>query len=232
MSVPNHHASPVRTAPQIQISHGKYINMPQNLIGALLEAFEKCLVRSQGLHLLEESMFIRHGDYWEIRYQGQVAILRATRGLDYLCYLLRHPRQDVHVRELLGTHAVTLSLKSGDLILDSRAKAEYKRKIDDLRKDIEDAERFNDFYRAAKVRSEMDAIAEQLAAAVGLGGRDRRSSADAERARSAVTKRVKDGINRIGKIIPSLGSHLAARIKTGYFCSYNPHPDRQIAWRF
>ena len=78
----------------------------------------------------------------------------------------------------------------------------------------------------------MDAIAEQLAAAVGLGGRDRRSSSDAERARSAVTKRIKEAINRIGKVMPALGRHLAARIKTGYFCSYNPHPDRPVAWKF
>jgi hypothetical protein len=25
---------------------------------------------------------------------------------------------------------------------------------------------------------------------------------------------------------------LAARIKTGYFCSYNPHLDRPVAWKF
>ena len=30
----------------------------------------------------------------------------------------------------------------------------------------------------------------------------------------------------------ALGYHLAARIKTGYFCSYNPHPDRPVTWRF
>jgi non-specific serine/threonine protein kinase len=101
-----------------------------------------------------------------------------------------------------------------------------------LRKDTEEAERFNDSYPATRARSEMDAIVEQLAAAVGLGGRDRRSSSDAERTRSAVTKRIKEGIHRIGKVIPPFGRHLAARIKTGYFCSYNPHPDRPVAWKF
>jgi hypothetical protein len=25
---------------------------------------------------------------------------------------------------------------------------------------------------------------------------------------------------------------LAARGKTGYFCSYNPHPDRPVTWKF
>jgi hypothetical protein len=83
-----------------------------------------------------------------------------------------------------------------------------------------------------KARSEMDVIAEQLAAAVGLAGRDRPSSSEAERARSAVTRRIKEAIKRIAEVVPPLGRHLAVRIKTGYFCSYNPHPDRPIAWKF
>jgi hypothetical protein len=184
---------------------------------------------------LEESVFIRRGDYWAIRYQGEVAILKATRGLDCLCYLLRHPTQDVHVSELLAT-PIDLPLpaffQDAGPILDSQAKAEYKRRIDELRNDLEEAERFNDFYRVARTRSEMNAVTEQLAAAVGLGGRNRRASSNAERARSAVTKRIKEAINRIADVIPPLGRHLAARIKTGYFCSYNPHPDRPVTWKF
>ena len=46
-----------------------------------------------------------------------------------------------------------------------------------------------------------------------------------------MTKRIKGSINRIGQAIPSLRIHLAVRIKTGYFCSYNPHPERPVAWR-
>jgi len=136
-----------------------------------------------------------------------------------------------NLREV-GCDAVTVGLRDAGPTLDSKAKAEYKRRIDELRKDMEEADRFNDFYRAAKTRSEMDAIAEQLAAAVGLGGRNRRASSGAERARCAVTKCIKKGIQKIGETMPSLGYHLAARIKTGYFCSYNPHPDRPVTWKF
>jgi hypothetical protein len=198
----------------------------------------------------EESLFVQKGDYWMIRYQGQVAILKSTRGLTYLAYLLRRPARDVHVSEFLptpidlpapallgrswevGGHAVTAGLQDAGPILDSQAKAEYRRRIYELRKDADEAERFNDSYRVARARDEMDAIAEQLAAAVGLGGRGRRSSLGAERTRSAVTKRIKDAINRIAEVIPPLGWHLAARIRTGYFCSYNPRPDRPVAWKF
>ena len=135
-----------------------------------------------------------------------------------------------------GDHA-TGALQSGFLsdpgpILDAQAKAEYKHRLDDLRGDLEEAERFNDPARAERVRSEMDALARQLALAVGLGGRNRRLGSEAERARSAVTKRIKNSINRIGEAIPSLRSHLATRVKTGYFCSYNPQPERPVAGNF
>ncbi len=225
------------------------IDSPRELVGALFERLEESLASRPVLRPPKESVFLRQGDYWTIRYQGQCAILKATRGLDCLGHLLCHPGRDVHVNELLarpvglpasallgglreGGCSVTAGLQDAGPILDSRAKAEYKRRINELQADLEEAERFNDSYRAARVRCEMDAIAEQLAVAVGLGGRDRRSSCNAERARSAVTKRIKEAINRIAEVIPPLGCHLAARIKTGYFCSYNPHPDRPVAWKF
>jgi hypothetical protein len=78
----------------------------------------------------------------------------------------------------------------------------------------------------------VQAIADYLASAIGLGGRDRKTSSDAERARSAVTKCIRKAIQRIDEANPSLGYHLAARIKTGYFCSYNPHPERPVNWKF
>lgn len=228
----------------------KHIEKRRELAGPLLESLDKSFASSPVVCPPEEAVFMRQGDYWTIGYQGQTAILKATRGLDCLCHLLSRPGRDVHVSELSGSavdlpvsalldgfwevggHPVIAGLQDAGPILDSQAKAEYKRRIDDLRNDLDEAEKFNDLYRAARARSEMGAIAEQLAAAVGLGGRDRRVSSDAERARSAVTKRIKEGIHRIADVIPPLGRHLAARIKTGYFCSYNPHPDRPVAWKF
>jgi hypothetical protein len=70
---------------------------------------------------------------------------------------------------------------------------------------------------------ERDCIADQLAAAIGLGGRNRKAGSQAERARSAVTKRIKDSIDKIAEAMPPLGRHLIGSIKTGYFCSYIPY---------
>jgi cytochrome c553 len=194
----------------------------------------------------DDFLFLHQNDYWIIRYHGRTALLKSTRGLHCLAVLLHDPGREFHVRDLLSrpmdastpAAAVVLhgrarrELHPGIPILDGQAKAEYQRRLNELRQELKEEERFNDPQRKAQAQNEVQAIADYLASAVGLGGRDRKTSSDAERARSAVTKRVKNAIQKIGDEIPSLGYHLAARIKTGYFCSYNPHPERPINWKF
>lgn len=227
----------------------EHLNDRRAVLGALLQKLEESFAIRPVLAKHEKSVFRREGDYLAIRYGAHATTLKTTRGLDFLGYLLRHPGREIHVSELVsegrGLPAPTIRvtrrpagsrvasrLSLAAPILDSKAKAEYKRRLHELREDIDEAERCNDPDRAASARGEMDAIGRQLAVAVGLGGRDRRASSDAERARSAITKRIKDAIKRIAKTIPSLGRHLSARVKTGYYCSYNPHPDRPVPWEF
>ena len=194
----------------------------------------------------EESLFLRQNDYWTIRYHGHAALFKSTRGIDYLAVLLRDPGREFHVTELVAcpidastpvavvvaNGGVRDGLYPGVAVLDAQAKAEYKCRVNELRQELDQVKRFNDLQRKTEVQNELRAIAEYLASAVGLGGRYRKTCSDTERARSAVTKCIKKAVREIGKAIPSLGYHLAARIKTGYFCSYNPHPDRPVAWKF
>jgi len=116
-------------------------------------------------------------------------------------------------------------------MLDDKAKMQYRRRLADLQAELAEADHFNDTARATCLREEIDCIADQIAAATGLGGRDRPAATNVERARSAITKRVRDAIHRIAEVHPPLGSHLLARVKTGYFCSYNPHPEHAVHWR-
>jgi len=194
----------------------------------------------------DDFLFLHQNDYWIIRYRGRTALLKSIRGLSYLAVLLHHPGRELHVRDLLGrpmnasTPAAAVVLHGrtrrephvGIPILDAQGKVECQRRLKELRQELNEAERFKDPQRRAAAQNEVQAIADYLASAVGLGGRDRKTSSDAERARSAVTKCIRNAIQRIDSAIPSLGYHLAARIKTGYFCSYNPHPDRHITWKF
>jgi hypothetical protein len=52
-----------------------------------------------------------------------------------------------------------------------------------------------------------------------------------ERARSAVTKRIRDALQKIEKSHAVLGRHLSARVKTGYECIYAPDPDHPVVWQ-
>jgi hypothetical protein len=56
------------------------------------------------------------------------------------------------------------------------------------------------------------------------------SPGDAERARSAVGKRIRDAVRRIEDHHPALGYHLRAGIKTGARCAYVPSPEHPLTW--
>jgi hypothetical protein len=69
---------------------------------------------------------------------------------------------------------------------------------------------------------ERDALVAELAAAAGLGGRARRLGDQSERARKAVTARIRDVLDRIERVHPALGAHLRASVTTGTYCGYPP----------
>jgi non-specific serine/threonine protein kinase len=127
-------------------------------------------------------------------------------------------------------HARARPLTGVGPLLDERAKMAYRRRLDDLGSELEEAERFADVGRAARARTEMEALRQQLAAAVGLGGRDREQASPTERARVTVTKRVKDVLRRITAVHPPLGHHLTTCIRTGGLCVYLPPPGDPPDW--
>ena len=64
--------------------------------------------------------------------------------------------------------------------------------------------------------------------ALGLGGRPRRAGEVHERARKAVSARIRLAIERLGADHPSLERHLAISVQTGTFCCYRP--ERPTIW--
>ena len=174
----------------------------------------------------------RTGETWTLGFAGRSHTLKARRGLDYLAQLVEHPRRDVHVLELSGGDAAGgTAAGAGAPLLDAKAKAAYRERVDALREAIDDAEARNDLGRASRARAELDTIASELSRAVGLGGRDRTTATAADRARSAVTLAIRRAIEAIAAAEPALGGHLQAAIRTGQFCSYEPDPTAGLRWR-
>lgn len=82
----------------------------------------------------------------------------------------------------------------------------------------------------ARAREELDFIAHELARAVGLGGRDRPTASQAERARQNVGRALHKAVRQIAAALPELGAHLERTIHTGAFCSCRPDPEPAVAF--
>jgi tetratricopeptide (TPR) repeat protein len=198
--------------------------------------------------------FRRQGDYWTLSFKGQLVRLKDAKGLHYIAHLLRHPWMKFNVIELAnltgakGADAVALaqprSSQSGtdtatamrsDLgdagaVLDPKAKADYRRRLGELKEELEEAERLNDLGRKERLREEFDFVTAELAAAIGLGGRDRKTASHVERARSMVSNRIRFSMSRIEAMDSALGRHLNESIRTGYLCAYLPR--QPVDWQF
>jgi len=166
----------------------------------------------------------RSGALWEADFAGRRVVLPDSKGCADLAVLLASPRERVHCMELAGR------LVEGDsgVAMDAKARAACQRRIQDLQAEIAEAERHNDFARTERLGEELDAVIEQLSAAVGLGGRGRKLGDPAEKARTAVTWRIRSAIRKIAEAHPPLGRHLEASIRTGAFCAYQP--ETSVRW--
>ena len=117
-------------------------------------------------------------------------------------------------------------------MLDEQAKVAYRRRLSELREELEEAKELGNVERAEQAEQEIDALTRELSRAVGLGGRNRRAASASERARQSITKTIKAVVERIAQSDAALGDILSRCIKTGNFCSYQPDPDFPIAWEF
>jgi len=94
-----------------------------------------------------------------------------------------------------------------------------------LRDQEQTAESLGDADRADGARQEIERIAQHLSAALGLGGKERRSGSASERARVNVQRRIKDALTRIGREDPELARYLSLCVRTGTL-GLEPVPSR------
>ena len=175
----------------------------------------------------------RAGDVWTLTYAGRSATLADSKGMADLAVLLARPGTEVHVLDLDGagradTRATVAA--GGDLgeVLDDRARKEYAGRLAALDEDLADAEDDGRDAEADRLREEREALLAALRSAYGLGGRARRTGGEAERARSRVTRRVKETLARVEQHHPEAGRHLRASVHTGVFCRYEP--EHSVRW--
>jgi hypothetical protein len=192
------------------------------------------------------NVFRREGDYWTVVFEAQTVRMRDLKGMHYLARLLADPGREYHVLDLVGANTQSgaqldsrqgarmprPALGDAGEMLDVRARDAYRRRLAEIDEDLEQARTIGDTEQAAQAEVERDFLLRELARAFGLSGRDRRAASASERARSGVTRAIRQTITRITEHHPQLGEHLSRTIRTGTYCAYLPDPHAPARWRF
>ncbi len=169
----------------------------------------------------------RRGDIWNLCFNGRTIHLSHRKGLADLAILLDRQGQSVEAFELYaGSEAPRPA--PAEPVVDRQALAAYRSRLAELDVDLRQAQQRNDLGANERLRGEREALLEHLEQITGLGGRVRTGISPAERARKAVSARIRDAIGRVGSHHPELAAHLAAAVSTGATCTYEP--EKPIVW--
>jgi pimeloyl-ACP methyl ester carboxylesterase len=237
-------AGGARTLPQdsVACTREETLRAPLSGMAAPLEVLSEMPTAG----LAKRVVMKREGDYWTLEHEGEVFRLRDSRGFGYLVQLLRHPVREFRATEL---EARSESRRPGAIVeagladpdgeelaqaglrrvgasdagpvLDSRAKAEYRKRLSELSAELEEAKQAGEERAGARIEQELEFLTRELTRAVGLGGRDRRSASDIHRARVNVSRAVRRSIEKIRGYNPAIANALTLSIKLGIICVYH-----------
>jgi len=173
----------------------------------------------------------REGDYWTLWLDDATVRLKDGRGPRYLARLLSSPGREVLALQLAaGASGPVIEGDAGE-VLDGKARAAYRARLEELRAELDEATDHGDIGRTERHRAELEALTSQLAAAVGLGGRARRAGNAVERARQSVTKAIRATLRKVADSQELLGRYLCNTIRTGTTCCFEPDPGMPVHWQ-
>lgn len=167
---------------------------------------------------------------WLVGTREHSVPIKALKGYAYIRQLLGRPGIPVPAIDLVTAGTGTVEQATTGPVLDARARESYRRRIEDLDGEIAEAEDWADTARREALETERDVLVDELLAASGLGGRERATGSNRERARVAATKAIATAIDRISVVDASVGHYLQRTIRTGMSCVYEPDGDPLIEW--
>jgi hypothetical protein len=172
----------------------------------------------------------RDGVDWVLEAGGETVRLRDLRGVHYLRTLVGAPGQEIAALDLVAGGA-GLRVRPADPILDATARDDFRRRLAQLDALLDTADRTGDTSRAREVTHERAALLAELSRALGRGGRRRRPSAEAERARVNATRALAAVVKRLEPTAPLAAAHLRASLRTGSTFRYQPMPGGPARWQ-
>ena len=174
----------------------------------------------------------RSGPVWLVEWRGRRSTVPDSKGIRDLAVLLARPGQAVPALELVeAAGGPSAAAAGGSLgpVLDATARHAYRQRLADLEDELAEAERNADLGQLERLRAERSMLAAELAGALGLGGRARFAGDPADRARKAVTMRIRAAIGVVAEQDDALARHLRNAIRTGRLCSYQP--EETVSWQ-
>lgn len=128
-----------------------------------------------------QAVFARSGEYWTVGYAGTTSSLKDIKGLSYIQRLLRYPGDEFHALDLLsdpnsissdsrdassliGNPSVSIGgLGDAGVMLDEKAKREYKRRLAELREQADDLLERGHHDRASEAEAEIEFLQREIA---------------------------------------------------------------------
>ncbi|GIW40489.1 MAG: hypothetical protein KatS3mg076_1066 [Candidatus Binatia bacterium] len=180
------------------------------------------------------NLFAREGEHWRVVYEGVALYVKDRRGMHYLALLLENPGREFYCLDLVqrvsGSAESIYDPPSTQPQVDPTARKAYQGRLRDLRAELAEAESASDLGRRESALEEIGWIEDELSRSAGLRGQRAEVPSAQERARVAVTKRIREAIREVGRQHAALGFHLRTTVKTGVTCVYVPPPGSPIAW--
>lgn len=123
----------------------------------------------------ETALLAINGEICTLGYRGKFFSLPDVKGLSYIQHLLQHPDQEFHSQDLSrepGSQPITVensATRLGDAgpMLDAQAKQEYRRRLQELKVELEDQQERGNARRAGAIEAEIDFLTRELSRAVG-----------------------------------------------------------------
>lgn len=230
------------------ISINGTLSAPHPLKETLADFFKEILPP-----LEEQFIFRKDGATWTVAFHGDPKSVLDMKGMHYIATLLSNLNQEILCSQLSGTLS-TVPMESDmgpnsktqsddtargkersmkkqkrvhvDAVLDAEAISNYRKKLDGLKEQIEQAKELGNTEEAARLAQEEHTLTKEIAGKV-YHGKGRRKGA-LEKARQAVSIAIERALLAIKKVDPSLWSHLDTAIRRGVILIYRP--DQDIRW--
>ena len=167
---------------------------------------------------------------WLVGHGDDEHAVPARRGFEHLHALVSRPGTELAALDLAGG-ATTVQQGGLGEVADARALAAYRRRLQEIDAELDDADASGDQSRGERLAAERQALIAELGATTGLRGRPRTTGSTEERARVTVRKAVAAAIDAIHAVDPVLARHLTTHVRTGLRCHYDSDPDAPVEWR-